>query len=82
MEDKSGRGSSKSTGAPCLMIHVSEPGHEETTKMQTLSRKPGGYHASLLIFLKKSITPVKTTNKIPPPGPNRSTFGKNPLYSA
>jgi len=35
--------------------------------------------ASPLIFLKKSMTPVKTTNKIPPPGPNRRTFGKKPL---
>lgn len=31
---------------------------------------------------KKSIIPVKTTSKIPPPGPNLSTLGMKPLYSA
>ncbi|KAK1032260.1 hypothetical protein LTR33_016851, partial [Friedmanniomyces endolithicus] len=39
-------------------------------------------HASPLIPRKKSIMPVNTTNKIPPPGPSLRTFGKNPLYNA
>src|ERR1700734_2501147 len=34
--------------------------------------------ASFCIFRKKSITPVNTTSRIPPPGPSRSTLGKNP----
>lgn len=34
---------------------------------------------SSLILRKKSITPVKTTSKMPPPGPSLRTFGKNPL---
>lgn len=27
------------------------------------------------------MTPVNTTRRIPPPGPNRRTLGTNPLYS-
>jgi hypothetical protein len=38
-----------------------------------------GVYAPSLSFLKKSMTPVKTTSKIPPPGPSLKTFGKNPL---
>lgn len=37
---------------------------------------------SYCIDRNQSITPVYTTNKTPPPGPNLSTFGKKPLYSA
>lgn len=35
--------------------------------------------ASPRILRKKSITPVNTTRRIPPPGPSRSTLGTNPL---
>lgn len=34
---------------------------------------------SPFIDLKRSIMPVNTTNKIPPPGPNLSTLGRKPL---
>ncbi|KAJ8610052.1 hypothetical protein MRB53_038779 [Persea americana] len=45
-------------------------------------RKALSAHLSPLICLKKSMQAVKTTSKMPPPGPSRSTFGKKPLYRA
>ena len=53
-------------------------GHDLLNELLSTTRA----YASPLMFRKKSMTPVKTTSRIPPPGPNLSTFGTNPLYSA
>ena len=56
----------------CIASHLLEEVHDLPFMLVT----------ELLLSCERILTPVNTTSKIPPPGPNLSTFGRKPLYRA